>query len=376
MQDRPPSPQLVQPDMQLELPECAYWVAAKLVNNIGPARIRVLLSHFGSMSATWQAPERELRAALDERTLREFLTVRNDVDVAAVWNRITFDGTRAVCWTDVDYPALLLEIPAPPPVLYYRGQISEIDTRAVAIVGTRRATAYGRDMAYRMSYDLAKAGVTIVSGLATGVDGVAHRAALEAGGRTIAVLGSGVDVIYPGQHRDLADRISQQGAVVSDYPMGTQPDRFNFPPRNRIISGLSLGVVVIEAPESSGALITVNFAAEQGRDAFALPGPVNARASAGCLRIIREGATMVRSAEDVMEDLHIFRGEVEPVAQASLPLSPSEHQLLSVMSSQAQHIDDIAAKLGRTISDVSGELMMLELQDLVRNTGGGFYRRA
>ena len=375
MQEIPPSPEIVHPGDQRELPECAYWVAAKLVNNLGPARIRILLDHFGSMEMTWQAPERELRAALDSRTLREFLTVRGDVDVAAMWDRISFDGTCAVCWTDVDYPPLLLEIPAPPPVLYYRGQITETDTTAVAIVGTRRATAYGRDMAYRIAFDLAKAGVTIVSGLATGVDGVAHRAALEAGGRTLAVLGSGIDVIYPGQHRDLADRISKQGAVISDYPLGTQPDRYNFPPRNRIISGLSLGVVVIEAPESSGALITVNFAAEQGRDAFAVPGPVNAPSSAGCLRIIREGATMVRSAEDVMEDLHIHRSSIEPVEQASLPLSSSEHQLLSVMSSQPQHIDDIAAKLGRTINDVSGELMVLELQEMVRNTGGGFYRR-
>ena len=234
----------------------------------------------------------------------------------------------------------------------------------------------GREMTHRIAFDLARAGVTIVSGLATGVDGVAHRAALEAGGRTIAVLGSGIDVIYPGTHRDLANRIAAQGAVVTDYPPGTQPDRFNFPPRNRIISGLSRGVVVVEAPERSGALITVDFAAEQGRDAFAVPGPVHAPASAGCLRILREGATLVRSAEDVLEDLHIRRPAVDTTVPDSLSLSESEHRLLSVMTSQPQHIDDIAAKLDRTISDVSGQLMMMELQEMVRNNGGGYYCRA
>ena len=357
-------------------PECAWWVALKLVNHVGPARIRLLLEKFGTIEQAWKAPERELRGVLDARTLTELLTVRNDVDVAALWDRTTRNGVRVSCWTDIDYPPLLLEIPAPPPVLYYRGQVTETDSTAVAIVGTRRVTAYGREMAHRIAFDLAKAGVTIVSGLATGVDGVAHRAALEAGGRTIAVLGSGIDVIYPGTHRDLANRIAGQGAVVTEYAPGTQPDRYNFPPRNRIISGLSLGVVVIEAPERSGALITVDFAAEQGRDAFAVPGPVHAPASAGCLRILREGATLVRSADDVLEDLHIRRSAADQPAPTTLPLSDSEHRLLSVMNAQPQHIDDIAAKLDRSIGDVSGELMLLELQEIVRNAGGGYYCRA
>ncbi len=363
------------PDGDQDLPECAWWLAAKQVGNIGPAKFRVLLEQFGSMEQVWHAPERDLRHALDARTLPEFLSARHALDVAALWRRTTSDDIRVTCWTDVDYPSLLREIPAPPPLLYYRGHIAETDSTAVAIVGTRRVTAYGREMTHRIAYDLARAGITIVSGLALGVDGVAHRAALEAGGRTIAVLGSGIDVIYPGSHRDLARRIAEQGAVVTDYPPGTKPDRFNFPPRNRIISGLSRGVVVIEAPERSGALITVDFAAEQGRDAFAVPGSVHALASAGCLRILREGATLVRSAEDILEDLHLRSHAVEKPAQVSLPLTESEHRLLSVMTSQPQHIDDIAAALSRSISDVSGQLMMLELQGAVRNNGGGFYAR-
>lgn len=357
------------------LPDRAWWIAVKQVPRMGPARFRALLDAFGSMQSAWIAPGAELRAVLPDGLSTDFLNMRSRFDVEAHYERITKGGTRITCWTDDDYPRLLREVPAPPPVLYYRGQLVETDSVAVAIVGTRKVTAYGREMTHRIAYDLAQAGVTIVSGLALGVDGVAHRAAIEAGGRTLAVLGSGIDVIYPGTHRDLARRIEEQGAVITDYPPGTKPDRFNFPPRNRIISGLSRGVVVIEAPERSGALITVDFAAEQGRDAFAVPGPVHAPASAGCLRILREGATLVRSAEDILEDLHIRPLESVPTEQAVLPLSPEERRLLSVLTSQPQHIDDLAEALGQSVSDVSGELMMLELQGSVQSTGGGYYSR-
>lgn len=357
------------------LPESAWWIAFKQVPRIGPSRVRSLLDHFGSLQHAWQAPESDIWNVLPSNLVNEFLNTRATTDVESLYARVTQDGVSITCWTDESYPALLREIPAPPPVLYYRGQLVETDTTAVAIVGTRKVTAYGREMTHRIAYDLAKAGVTIVSGMALGVDGFAHRAALEAGGRTIAVLGSGIDVIYPGRHRDLAHKIAAQGAVVTDYPPGTQPDRYNFPPRNRIISGLSRGVVVVEAPERSGALITVDFAAEQGRDAFAVPGPVGAPSSAGCHRILREGATLVRSAEDVLEDLHIRPVDSDQPAQLPLELSDNERRLLAVLTSQPQHIDDLSAKLNKTVSEVSGELMMLELQGTVHNAGGGYYSR-
>lgn len=357
------------------LPESAWWIAFRQIPRIGPARIRTLLDQFGTLQSAWHASEREIRDALPGQLQQELLEARNRTDVTALYHRVTQDGVHVTCWTDDSYPALLREVPAPPPVLYYRGQLIETDSIAVAIVGTRKVTAYGRDMAYRIAYDLAQAGVTIVSGLALGVDGVAHRAALEAGGRTIAVLGSGIDVLYPGRHRDLARKIEDQGAVVTDYPPGTQPDRFNFPPRNRIISGLSRGVVVIEAPERSGALITVDFAAEQGRDAFAVPGPVHAPSSAGCLRILREGATLVRSAEDVLEDLHIRRLDQDVPEHAPMQLSDDERRILAVLTSQPQHIDDLAEALNKSVGEVSGELMMLELQGNVHAAGGGYYSR-
>lgn len=366
----------VQPDDIGKLPERAWWLAMKQVPHIGPGRFRVLLERFGSIESAWHASIHELRGALDARSLDELLPLRERLNVAELYEKSTRAGVSVFCWQDEEYPALLREIPAPPPILYCRGKLQQTDDVAVAIVGTRRATAYGRELTWRIAYDLAQAGVTIVSGLALGVDGVAHRAALEAGGRTIAVLGSGIDVIYPGSHRDLAHRISEQGAVVTDYAPGTKPDRFNFPPRNRIISGLSLGVVVIEAPDRSGALLTVNFAAEQGRDAFAVPGPVGASASEGCLRIIREGATMVRSAEDILEDLHIRRSQAAPEpVQATLPISDADRRLLAVLTSQPQHIDDIAEKMARSVPEVSGHLMMLELQGMARSTGAGYYIR-
>lgn len=365
----------IESDVSTSTPERAWWLAVMQVPKIGPARIRQLLNQFGSLQSAWSATRQELQRVVPATVVDDLLRVRDELDVDALFARTTRDGVQVTCWADDDYPALLREVPAPPPLLYYRGQIVETDSTAVAIVGTRKVTAYGKEMAYRIAYDLAKAGVTIISGLALGVDGVAHRAALEAGGRTIAVLGSGIDVIYPGRHRDLARKIEQQGAVLSEYPLGTPPDRYNFPPRNRIISGLSRGVVVIEAPERSGALITVDFAAEQGRDAFAVPGPIHAPASAGCNRILREGATLVRSAEDVLEDLHIRPLDHDAAEREIANLSTEERRILSVLTSQPQHIDDISAQLGKTVGEVSGELMMLELQGSVHSGGSGYYSR-
>lgn len=357
------------------LPEQAYWVGFHHVKFIGPARLRRLLDTFGSLERAWHASPTELRRCLEERSIRELLETRATLDLPATMAGLQQTGARVTVLADDGYPALLREIPAPPPVLYYRGELIETDRNAVAIVGTRRMTPYGREMTVRISGELARAGVTIVSGLARGVDGVAHQAALDAGGRTIAVLGSGVNKIYPPEHRKLAQRIAEQGAVLSDYVPDTPPDGVNFPPRNRIISGLSLAVVVIEAPDRSGALITVDFAADHGRDVFAVPGPVNSPNSSGCNRLLREGARLVRSADDILEDLHISRtGEPLPV-QSSLPVSDEDRRLLSVMTSAPQHIDDLAALSDYPVTEVSSRLMMLELQGLVRNAGAQHYAR-
>ena len=229
---------------------------------------------------------------------------------------------KILTWEDADYPDKLMNIDQPPPVIYIRGSIKPEDRWAVAIVGTRRVTSYGRQVTEQVSTYLARNGLTVVSGLARGVDGVAHQTTLANNGRTIAVLGSGIDQIYPPEHRQLAEKIIENGAVISDYHPGTPPDAGNFPPRNRIISGLSLATVVVEAGETSGALITATFAAEQGREVFAVPGPIYAPQSKGTNRLIREGAQPLLDPVDIMESLNLRK--VDHYKQASLLLPGDE----------------------------------------------------
>ena len=358
------------------LPEQAYWVAFHRVPYVGPARLRRLLDHFGTLRDAWHAAEPALRACLEERARLALVATRRALDPGRLLEQLERDGVRVVTLIDDAYPASLRQVSAPPPVLYYRGELLETDRVAVAVVGTRRVTAYGREMASRIAGDLARSGVTIVSGLARGIDGVAHQAALDAGGRTIAVLGSGVNRVYPPEHRHLARRIMEQGAVLSDYSPDTPPEGVNFPPRNRIISGLSLGVVVVEAPDRSGALITVDFAADQGRDVFAVPGPATAPNSAGCNRLLREGARLVRSAEDILEDLALDRRKEAGAIQQALPLGEEDRRLLAVLTPTPQHIDDLALLADASVSEVAARLMTLELQGLVRNAGAQHYTLA
>lgn len=353
-----------------------YWVAFHFVPYIGPSRIRRLHDHFGSLERAWTSDAGRLRSVLDERSHAALIKHRAELDVGKVMDRLASDGIAAVTLGDEAYPALLREVGSPPPVLFYRGQLLETDAAAVAVVGTRRVTAYGREMATQIGRGLAQAGVTVVSGLATGVDGIAHQAALTAGGRTIAVLGSGVNHIYPYEHTRLAAQIAEQGAVLSDYAPDRKPDAPNFPARNRIISGMSVGVVVIEAPERSGALITVDFAADQGRDVFAVPGPALAASSVGTNRLIRDGARLVRSADDVLEDLQLRRQDwVEEPVQQPLVLNEDERRLLAVLTGDPQHIDDIAERCTMSLPGVSALLVTLELQGQVRNVGAQHYVR-
>lgn len=352
-----------------------YWVAFSRVPYIGPSRINRLTAHFGSLERAWHAPGPELRRVLDERSSESLLKVRTSFSPDDEMERLARDGIGVMSRGDAAYPALLAEIPAPPPVLYTLGALLPEDGTAVGIVGTRRMTTYGREMAQTLGRDLAAAGVTVVSGLARGVDGVAHEAALRAGGRTIAVLGSGVRNIYPPEHRKLAAQIAEQGVVLSDFAPDTQPDGPNFPARNRIISGLSLGVVVVEAPERSGALITVDFAADQGRDVFVVPGNVLSSRSAGCNRLLRDGARAVRSAEDVLEDLNLVRRKEQAAVQQALPLDDDERRVLAVLTAEPQHIDDVAALANLPIAQAGAVLLTLELKGNVRNAGAQHYAR-
>jgi len=355
--------------------ERAYLVAFQHVPHIGPVTLRRLREVFGSAEAAWAMDGRRLRSAINERAAASLESIRHSLDVNRVMEGIERDGISIVTIDDDEYPRLLREIHLPPPVLFVCGAFAEVDVSAVAIVGTRQISPYGRAITEEIAAGLARSGVTVVSGMAIGVDGVAHQAALEAGGRTIAVLGSGLRRLYPAEHRRLAERIAERGAVISDYPPDTKPDARNFPPRNRIISGLSRGVVVTEAPEKSGALITVDFAADQGRDVFAVPGPVGASKSAGCNQLIRTGAALVRSAQDVLHDLGIG-ATIEPrVVQTPLPLDDNERSILDALSDEPVHIDDLCVAAMLPMASVSALLTMLELQGVVRDAGARRYVR-
>jgi len=243
----------------------------------------------------------------------------------------------------------------------------------VAVVGTRRASAYGREVTRRLVSDLARSGITIVSGLARGIDGVAHRTALEAGGRTIAVLGCGVDLVYPPEHLDLARRIVEHGALVSEYPLGTPPEAGNFPPRNRIISGLSLGVLITEAGRGSGAIITADYAAEQGRDIFAVPGSILSATSGGTNRLIQDGAKVVLETADILRELNLTMVAEQSQARQLLPTTEIEALILACLSAEPTHVDEVGQASGLPIAQVTSTLALMELKGLVRQAGGMKY---
>jgi DNA processing protein len=355
--------------------ELAYWVAISRVPHIGPARIERLLKRFGSLRAAWQASYAELRAVLDPRPLTEIVALRARFEPDRELEKLTNLGIRATYPGHRAYPRLLAEISGRPSVLYTRGELTDRDEAAIGIVGTRRATAYGRQAAERVAGELAAAGVTVISGLARGVDAVAHRAALDAGGRTVAVLGSGPDVIYPPEHRRLAEQICEAGAIVSELPPGAKPDAQNFPARNRIISGMALGVVVIEAPARSGSLITAGFAADQGREVFVVPGSIFAASSEGTNALLRDGARVIRDGSDILEDLGLAAGQESATLQGEMPLDADELRLFAVVRSEPQHIDELAEEAGLAAATAAALFLTLELKGLVRNHGAQFYAR-
>ena len=351
-----------------------YWVGFNLVKGVGPVRFRRLLDIFGSAEAAWQAgPAALAQAGLDTRCIEAIGAARARVNLDRHMERLEAAGITLLTWNDPGYPRLLNEIHSPPPLLYVKGSLLPRDDLAVAVVGTRRLTVYGREAAAKLATGLAANGVTLVSGLAKGVDTIAHRAALEAGGRTIAVLGTGLDTVYPPENARLAAEIVERGALVTDYPLGTKPEAGNFPPRNRLISGLSLGVLIVEAGDTSGALITCDFALEQGRDVFAVPGNITSRMSTGTNRLIQQGAKLVTRAEDVLEELNLTMIPQQLAMREALPADESERALLKHLTGEPVHVDEICHASSLPISQVSATLTMMELKGLVRQVGGMNY---
>jgi DNA processing protein len=349
----------------------ASWVGFNLVKGIGAVRLQALIQYFGNLEIAWQASETELLSAgLSQRIIDVFVDTRHKIDPIEAYEDILKKEIKILTWEDLDYPDKLMNIDQPPPVIYIRGSIKPEDRWAVAIVGTRRVTSYGRQVTEQVSTYLARNGLTVVSGLARGVDGVAHQTTLANNGRTIAVLGSGIDQIYPPEHRQLAEKIIENGAVISDYHPGTPPDAGNFPPRNRIISGLSMATVVVEAGETSGALITATFAAEQGREVFAVPGPIYAPQSKGTNRLIREGAQPLLDPVDIMESLNLRKVDHYKQASLLLPGDELETKLMEILNLEPVYIDEIQTKAGFPVEKVSAALTMMELKGMVKQVGG------
>lgn len=351
-----------------------FWVAFSWVKGIGAVRFQALLDYFGDPEIAWKASPQALRqAGLGPKVVENLVHIRSSVCVEKEWERIQAQGITVLTWEDESYPRRLKEVDQSPPVLYLRGDLRPEDEWAVAIVGTRRITGYGKQVAEELACELARHGVTVVSGLARGVDAVAHRAALNAGGRSIAILGSGVDRIYPPENQRLAEQIIGRGALISDYPPGTPPEATNFPPRNRIISGISMAVVVIEAGHTSGALITAAFAADQGREVFAVPGNINAPQSKGTNRLIQDGARPLLMAKDVMEALELTMVTEHRTARVVLPADAIEAQLYQAIGHEQVHIDELRARTDLPIEKVTATLALMELKGLVRQVGGMNY---
>ena len=351
-----------------------YWIGFNLVKGIGAVRMRALISYFDSLEEAWSAPTQQLQeAGLSSKLAEAVEKLRASLDLNRALENIEKQNINILTWEDELYPPRLKEIEQPPPVLYTRGEITMEDHFAVAIVGTRRITPYGRQITEELASFLAGQGITVVSGLARGVDAVAHSAALKAGGRTIGVLGSGVDKIYPPEHLQMAEKMMKQGAIVSDYAVGTPPDASNFPPRNRIISGLSMATVVIEAGETSGALITAEFAAEQGREIFAVPGSILAPQSKGTNKLIQNGAHPLLTPQDLLQALNLTRAGEFKAARKAIPADALEAQLLTELSAEPKHVDEIRNSTGLPIERVSATLTLMELKGMVRQVGGMNY---
>jgi DNA processing protein len=351
-----------------------YWIGFSRAVGIGAVRLRTLLDRFGDIETAWHADEGDLReAGIPQHAVGGLLEARRTLHLDGELERVERAGFDLLTWEDPEFPAHLLEIASPPIVLYRWGTLEREDRHAVALVGTRRPTVYGQAVARDLATALAVHGITVISGLARGIDSIAHRAALDAGGRTLAILGSGLDEIYPPEHRNLAQEIAGQGALLTEFPLGTRPEAGNFPVRNRIVAGLARAVVVVEAGEASGALITAEFAADQGRDVFAVPGSIYSRASRGTNRLLLSGATPLTSPEDVLEALRV-PSALPLEEEASISLGGElEMQLAGLLSDDPVHADDLVARTRRTPSEVMAALAMLELQGRAVQVGGMNY---
>ncbi len=358
-------------------------LALHLVPGLGPRLTAALLERFGAPGKVLQVSSAQLQEVphIGGKLAAKIRQALDQVDVTAELAQMAEHGVSLLQRGQPGYPEVLANIFSPPELLYVKGGLEPRDQQALAIVGSRFCTSYGKKMAERLAGDLARAGYTIVSGLARGIDAAAHRGALQAGGRTLAVLAGGLSRIYPPEHDALAGQVKDQGALLSESAMRMEPMAELFPARNRIISGLSRGVLVIEAGERSGALITASHAGEQGREVFAVPGAVDSPASAGALELLRKGAKLVRHARDVIEELQgiaaLVSAESTPTSPAPPPprLEPLHGKIWEYLGPEPRYVDEIARHVGISVPELSRALMIMEMNKILRRLPGNLYER-
>jgi DNA processing protein len=360
--------------MKTQRKDIAYWVGFSFIPSIGRVRLNRLEAYFENLADAWQAEPTELvRAGLDSKVVRSIVSWRPRIDPDTEMEKLEKSGVQVLTWHDDGYPPRLKEIYDYPPIIYVKGSLLPEDEWCLAVVGTRRATAYGRQVTEEIVSDLARSRITIASGLARGIDSIAHHSALDVGGRSIAVFACGLDTVYPGENTTLARRIEQQGALISEYPLGTKPRPEYFPRRNRVLSGISLGVLVVEAGATSGALITANMALEQNREVLAVPGSIMSPTSQGTNHLIQEGAKLVRDYRDILEELNLGAAAQQIEMKEILPASDTESLLLKQISTEPIHIDDVCRSSGLPVSTVSSTLAMMELKGMVKSIGNMKY---
>ena len=365
----------------IALSELAYWLRFSLLHDVGTKKISRMYEHFGSLQSAWNAPAQELRAlGWSYQIIEQIQQEKQKINLEHELKRVERVEAYLLSLAQSDYPPLLRPIDSPPAILYVRGTLYPTDAQAICIVGTRKASQYGRDVAYKFSYELAQNGYTIIGGLSHGIENAAHRGALDAGGRTIAVLPTGINLIYPEDedNRQLAHKIIKQGCALTEFHIGTPAHASNFTRRNRLMSGMAKGVLVIEAGEKSGALITANHANEQGREVFAIPHNIFHKDGVGCNKLIQDGAKLVRAIEDIIDELPIqfssdHASPHQPIATLEIELSEAEKHILNFLGVNPLHVDDIARSAERPISQVMSTLTLLELNGLVQSVGNMLY---
>jgi len=351
----------------MQMNDTPFWVGFSLISKMGRVKQTQLKKYFGSLETAWKASAADLsKAGLESDIIDGFLAQRQEISLTDEMDKLARNRVTPVTFEDKLYPPRLKEIYDYPPLLYVKGTLLPKDEIGVAVVGTRQCTIYGKQVTEEITTDLARSGLTIISGLARGIDSVAHRAAIKAGGRSLAVLGCGLDIVYPAENAPLAKQVSENGALISEYPLGTRPKPEYFPRRNRILSGLSLGVLVVEAGDKSGALITAGLALEQNREVFAIPGSLFSPASTGTNHLIQEGAKLVRVYTDIMEELNLMSLVAPASGPEKIEASDIEQRILSQLSAEPTHIDEICRRSGLGAAAVASTLALMEMKEWVK----------